>query len=308
MPGRQVGGHLTDVPPVMTRLENLRDQVPDALARVADQVLADPAGVTRLTLVDLAERSRVSPATVTRFCRRAGFSDYAQLRVAIAAEGGRAEQARWEMDLGRDIERGDPVDRVLQVVATADTRTLQETASQLDLDVLDQVADAIAHTGHLDLFGVGGSGLSAGEMQFRLERLGIACWSRLDVHSALTSAALLRSGDVCFAISHSGRTSEAVEVVTEAAARQATTVALTGDPDSPLAEAADLVLTTAVRETSFRPEALAAKHAQLLVLDVVYILVAQRRYEETGRAFELTATATEPHRVGPRTSTRGQRQ
>ncbi len=305
MSGRQVGGHLTDVPPVMTRLQSIRDQIPDALARVADQVLADPVGVTRLTLVDLAERSRVSPATVTRFCRRAGFGDYAQLRVAIAAEGGRAEQARWEMDLGRDIERNDPVDRVLQVVATADTRTLQETASQLDLEALERAAEAIAHTGHLDLFGVGGSGLSAGEMQFRLERLGIACWSRLDIHSALTSAALLGPGDVSLAISHSGRTREAVEVLGEAASREATTIALTGDSHSPLAEIADLVLTTAVRETSFRPEALAAKHAQLLVLDVIYVLVAQRRYEETGRAFELTATATEPHRVDTRPPARG---
>ena len=298
---------LTGVPPVMTRLRGLRDQIPDALARVADQVLADPNGVTRLTLVDLAERSGVSPATVTRFCRRAGFDDYARLRVAIAAESGRAEQARWEMDLGRDIESDDPADRVLQVVTAADTRTLQETASQLDLAALDRTADAIAATSHLDLFGVGGSYFSAGEMQFRLERLGIPCWSRSDVHSALTSAALLGPGDVSLAISHSGRTREAVEVITESVAHGATGVALTGDPESPLAAAASLVLTTAVRETTFRPEALAAKHAQLLVLDLVYVLVAQRRYDQTGRAFEVTARATDRHRLDNRSSARSSR-
>ena len=294
---------LADVLPVMTRLRSLRHEIPEALARVADQVIADP-GVTRLTLVELAERSRVSPATVTRFCRTAGFADYADLRVAVAAEGGRAEQARWEKDLGQNIEADDPLDRVIQVVVTADTRTLQETASQLDMRALEATADAIAATGHLDLFGVGGSWLSAGEMQFRLERLGVPCWSRCDIHSALTSAALLGPGDVALALSHSGRTREAVEVIEEASARGATTVALTNSARSPLAVAADHVLTTAVREVSLRPEALAAKHAQLLVLDLIYVRVAQRRFEQTGRAFELTAQATERHRVAVRQASR----
>lgn len=294
-------GHVSDVTPILSRLRTLREQVPEALVRVADQVLADPAGVTRLPLVELAERSGVSPATVTRFCRTVGFDDYAGLRVAIAAESGQAAQARWEMDLGQDIEPDDPVERVLEVVAHADARTIQETAAQLDLQVLDKIAHAIAVTKHLDLFGVGGSALSAAELAFRLERIGVPCWARSEAHTALTSAALLRPGDVSLAISHGGRTREAIETLTEAGKRGALTVALTSFPRSPLAEVADLVLTTAVRETTFRPEALAAKHSQLLVLDLVYVLVAQRRFEQTSRAYELTAAAVEHHRVDVRT-------
>ena len=57
-----------------------------ALRRVADEVLADPAGAARATIVELAERSSTSPATVTRFCRALGFEGYADLRLGIAAE------------------------------------------------------------------------------------------------------------------------------------------------------------------------------------------------------------------------------
>ena len=121
--------------------------------------------------MDLAERSGTSTATVTRFCRVLGFRGYAALRVAIATESGRAEQARWETDIDREIEPGDPLDRVLGVIASADTRAIQETAAGLDVDAVARVADAIATAGRVELFGLGSSGTAAREMAFRLERI-----------------------------------------------------------------------------------------------------------------------------------------
>ncbi len=65
-----------------------------------------------------------------------------------------------------------------------------------------------------------------------------------------------------------------------------------------MAEVADIVLTTAIHETTFRPDALAARHPQLIVLDLVYVAVAQRRYETTGEALRATAEAVSGHRSG----------
>src|SRR5512145_1459707 len=95
-----------------------------ALRRVADQVLTDPAGAARATIVELAERSGTSPATVTRFCRALGFEGYAELRLGIAAETGRARAAGWSVDIGREIEPGDPLEKVLEQVMAADTRAM----------------------------------------------------------------------------------------------------------------------------------------------------------------------------------------
>lgn len=270
--------------------------MPEALAKIAEQVIADPAQMTSLTLVELADRARVAPATVTRFCRALGYSHYRALRIAIAAEIGRAEQARWELDLGRDILPEDPAGRVLEVLVGADIRTIQETAAQIDVESAEKVARLVADARRVDMFGVGGSWLSAAEMQMRLERIGIAAWARCDVHSALTSAALLTPEDVVIGISHSGRTSETLEVLALARKQGATTVALTSIPRSPLAEVANLVLTTSARETTFRSQSLAAKHSQLIVLDLVYVLIAQRTFDRTTQAFDATLQAVEGHK------------
>ncbi|HET6530982.1 MAG TPA: MurR/RpiR family transcriptional regulator [Actinoplanes sp.] len=280
-------------------LERLRIEgptLPEALARIAAVITGDPESVAHASIVDLAERTGTSTATVTRFSRALGFKGYANLRVAIATETGRAEQARWETDISGDIAPGDSLDSVLKVIATADTRAIQATAGGLDMTDVERVAVAIAAAGRVEIFGLGSSGTAGREMAFRLERIRIPVWSRSDTHTALTNAALLGPGDVAIGLSHSGRTVEVIETLAEAADHGALTVAVTSYPRSPLAETADVVFTTAVHETTFRLAALSALHSTLLVLDLIYVAVAQRTYERTTEAFELTVRAVDAHR------------
>lgn len=271
--------------------------MPDALRKVADAILASPGEAARLTIVDLAERSRTSTATITRFCRALGFAGYAELRVAVATETGRVAQQTWQTDIGQEILPDDSLEKVLGVVSGNDIRLIQETGDQLDLAVVAKVAQAVAGAGRVLLFGVSSSAAVASEMEYRLQRMRVPTWSRSDAHSALTDAALLGQGDVAIGISHSGRTREVIEVLAEAGSHGAITVAVTSRPRSPLAEVAELVLTTSSRETTFRADGFAAIHSQLLVLDVVYVSVAQRTYERTRQAFDVTVRAVAGHRL-----------
>ncbi|WP_344857276.1 MurR/RpiR family transcriptional regulator [Planomonospora alba] len=282
---------------LLGRIRAEQPELPEALRRVAELILSSPGEAARSTIIDLAERSGTSTATVTRFCRALGFGGYAELRVALATEQGRAAQQTWETDIGQEILPGDGLERVLGVVSGNDIRLIQETAAQLDLATVEKAASAIAQAGRVLLFGVSSSAAVASEMEYRLQRIRIPTWSRSDAHSALTDAALLTEGDVAVGISHSGRTREVIEVLAEAGSHGAVTVAVTSHPRSPLAEAAELVLTTASRETTFRSDGFAAIHSQLLVLDVVYVSVAQRTYERTRQAFDLTVRAVTGHRL-----------
>jgi DNA-binding MurR/RpiR family transcriptional regulator len=271
--------------------------LPEALRRVGEVILGDPAEAARSTIIALAERAGSSPATVTRFCRAFGFSGYAELRVALATETGRAAQAGWGAGVGHEIGPEDPLDTAIEVMAAADTRLIQDTAAQLDLDVVAKVADAIVAAPRVLLVGVSTSGNVAAMLEGRLRRIGIPGWSAGDAHVALSEAALMKAGDVAIGISHRGRTREVMEALAEAGSHGALTVAVTSFARSPLADLADLVLTTASRETTFRLGGLAAVHSQLFVLDAVYVAVAQRTYERTNEAFERTISAVESQRV-----------
>jgi DNA-binding MurR/RpiR family transcriptional regulator len=287
---------------LLVRLRGQRDELGTALGRIADFVLAEPSAAARLTITELAEQTGTSPGTVTRFCRACGLRGFAELRVAIAEEVGRSGARRWETDIGSEIAPDDPAGQVLKVLMATNANAMMRTAEALDLAAVDEVVDRLAKARQCHFFGVGTSGVTADELRHRLRRLAVPCWSSADVHSGLTLAALADERDLFIGISTSGRVAETIEVLQAAGDNGALTVALTADPDSPLARLADLVLTTARHIRTDRADALADRHAQFLVVDLLYARLAQRSHDRTINLLNTTATALNHHRIPPTAS------
>jgi len=283
--------------PLLVRLRAMVPSLAPAAQRVARRVLDDPIGASGLTISRLAAAADTSETTVNRFCKALGLPGYPQLRLALAAEtGGPAPREQVGADIGPD----DTLDDVVAKVAYADARTVEETALQLDTTVLAAVVQALAGAGRVDLYGVGASAFVAMDLQQKLHRIRRVCFAWSDTHVALTSAALLRPGDVAMDFSHTGTTSEVIEVLHQAGRKGATTVAITNFPGSPLAGVADYVLTTAVRETTYRSGAMASRIAQLTLVDCLFIGLAQRELDRTRSALEVTYAAVRGHHLGPR--------
>jgi DNA-binding MurR/RpiR family transcriptional regulator len=148
----------------------------------------------------------------------------------------------------------------------------------------------------LHIAGVWASGLVAQDLQQKLARIGRACHAHVDSQSALASAVLLGPGDVFLAVSHSGESRDILEPLRRAAAAGATTVVITNHPMSTAARTADHVLASAGRETTFRPGAMASRISQLVVVDCLFVCVAQRSYDSSSRALRLTHEALESTR------------
>jgi DNA-binding MurR/RpiR family transcriptional regulator len=88
----------------------------------------------------------------------------------------------------------------------------------------------------------------------------------------------------------------------EAGEAGALTVALSNNPGSPLAEGADAAIITSVHEQFLQPDDLSAKHVQLLVLDLIYLLVAQVNFAQTTSKLAASAMAVSPHRRPAKTA------
>ncbi|MFC0532267.1 MurR/RpiR family transcriptional regulator [Phytohabitans kaempferiae] len=283
---------------LIVHISGLLPSLSPAEQRVARLVVADPADAARRTITDLATAAETSEATVIRFCRSVGMEGYPQLRIRLAAEAARRVEPPDARVVGGDIPPGADLAQIIATIAFNDARAVEETAEQLDPAVCEQVVDAINGAGRVDIYGAAASGFVASDFQQKLHRIGRTAFAWPDVHLALTSAALLGKGDVAIGISHSGTTSDVVEVLQQARARGATTVGLTNFPRSPITEVADFVLTTAARETTYRSGAMASRLAQLTVVDCLFVGVAARNRSKARRALEVTAEAVQTHRVG----------
>jgi DNA-binding MurR/RpiR family transcriptional regulator len=253
--------------------------------RVADAVLADPAKISESSITLVARQCQTSETTVLRFCRAIGLAGYPELRIALAraAQGEEREHAG-NGPLTGTINKGDTLEDVVAKVTYADARALEETGASLSIAALERAVTAVATAPRVDIYGTGASSLVGHDLQLKLHRIGLVSFVWSEAHQALTSATLLTAADTAIGISHTGITAETIDALRVARQQGATTIAVTNFARSPITEQADIVLTTAARETTFRSGAMSSRISQLAVVDCLFTGVAQRSYEQSVEA------------------------
>jgi DNA-binding MurR/RpiR family transcriptional regulator len=280
---------------IQTKIQAAAAGLSPSSRRVADALMANPQLAMERTITELARMCDTSETSVVRFCRSIGLSGYTELRLALAAEVGRetahlSDRTRY----GSDIDMDDSLADAASKIAFAERLGIEETIANLDMQVLADAVDLLDKAQKIIIFGIGASNLVAMDLQTKLLRIGRMAFAFGGSHDALTMTALAGPGDAVVALSHSGSTLEPIELLRLATSRGAKTLAITNVHGSPLAAAADLVLYTAVRETTFRSGAMASRTVQLTLVDCLFVGVAQRNYAQTVQALKSTHEGTEP--------------
>ncbi len=277
-----------------------RPALPPSERLIAQLFLDNPAEAANLSIAELAARCGTSTTSVVRFYKRIGYAHYKDLRIDLIREVTREKMQNADLlTVSGDINRDDSLDDIVSKVALNETLSIADTAKALDTQALARAVDLVKAARRVDSFGVGASAFVGLDLQQKLSRIGRTALNWPDSHAAWTSAATLDASCVAIAVSHSGATRDTVEFLTIAREAGAATIALTNFSDSPLAAAADVVLTTAARETRFRSGALGSRIAQLMVVDCLFTAVAQASYDDSMAALRRTYEAVHSRHQGP---------
>jgi DNA-binding MurR/RpiR family transcriptional regulator len=262
-----------------------------SMHRIAATLAADPAAGSRLTVTGLAELTGTSEATVVRTARVLGYPGYRDLRLALAALAARQDSSVVP-EVMAGIALDDPLPDVVAKLAREEQQVLADTALRLDTAQLEAAVAAMCTARRIDVYGIGASALVAQDLAQKLLRIGLISHAHGEMHLAMTSAVQLRSSDLAIGISHSGGTVDVVEPLQTAFGCGATTVAVTSRPESPISQYADHVLATAAgQESELRPAAMSSRTSQLLVVDCLFLGVAQRTYETARRGLAASYEA-----------------
>ena len=300
--GRQAGR--AEESNILAVLRGLKPTLVPSKQRVATAILSDPGRASAQTISELAAAAETSEATVVRLCRELGLRGYRELRVVLAAEVGRERERRGNRAVGRDIGRKDDLASIIETVTYADQQAIADSARLLDRVALAKAVALIAGGRRIDIVGVGASAVIALDLHQKLHRIGLIAYAWYDVHAALTAAATSGPHDVMIGISHSGATSDTLDAIRESVGHGAKTIGLTGVPNSPLGQAVDACLVTADREMTFRSGATASRIAALSIVDVLFVAVAQRHYDDAILALDATRRAVASRRdAGAATAT-----
>jgi len=253
-------------------------------AKIAKYILDNADVVTELSINELAKACDTSEASIVRFCRTIGLKGFQELKIKIAVS-----LSKQTKKLDGGITDDDDVADVIQKIANFNKQAIDNTISLLDVKSIIKAVDALSNANKIDFYGVAASGTVAYDAMLKFSRINIPCTAYQDSHLQLTSAVNLKKGDVACGISYSGATKEIVEAIQVAKEAGATTISLTKYGQSPLVKTADINLFVSSEEAMFRSGAMASRIAQLTVIDILFILVARKKYNEVVKYLENTS-------------------
>ena len=243
------------------------------MARLSQWVLENQTRVAGLSISSVAQQAQVSETTVFRFCKLLGLTGYKDLRYALAEGRGLAFGAQLATPQP-DQDGEHPLAAVMRRVVEVNSEALLKTMSLVALDALQGAVDAMLAAEHIHLIGFGSSAPVAFDFYQRLLMLGLTVSVHSDPHVLAAVTASTRPGALFFGISCSGRTRDLVEAFEGAAALGCRCVAITSDRDSAVADAAEIVLVSAVRRSPVAHETLGTRSSQLAIVEMICVALA----------------------------------
>ena len=225
----------------MTILSQLNDTLPSlskAESRIAQAILADPGAMVNITTADLARLAEVSDPMISRFCRTLGCNSFPDFKVQLAAS-----LATSVSFISEAVSPGDNAALYIEKRISANQAALAYIRQKLQPEVIDQAVKVLGASKRIEIFGMGGSAAIAHDAQHKLFRLGIPTVAYEDhLMQRMVAAAADEDTNVLF-FSFTGRTQSMIEVARIAKDSKATLIAITS-PESPLAQLADITITS----------------------------------------------------------------
>lgn len=279
---------------IVLSIRSQLQQMNPAQGRIARYILQNPAEIPGMPIGRLAKESNVSEASISRFVKFLGCSNYRDFQTEMV----KSNLLSHDRIRGyADVKNMDSASQICQKIFDANIQCLSDTFAMLDTDALERCADLIVRTRKLCILAQGRSTVTANSIRQRLYRLGIACSVYSDPHEQAVSASLLNQNDVVMGISTFGRSKNLLKNLRFASSRKAVVIGVSSYRGTPLEEVADIMLVSSSNEdASFGFEPSCSTVAQMVMLDCLYIMITTRMKEEAQQCFQITCEAIETER------------
>ncbi len=246
---------------------------------IADFVLEKYHEVPFLSVLEIAERTGASEATVVRFCQRIGYSGYSDMKTALVdalrnemqeAADSSAEPAT--ADISRDA---------LAAVAQLEQHNIRRLVAGIDKQAFRSVAAALFKADHIFTVGFGISAYHADFASYLFTEHGLrsTCLATRFT-SPREQLITLRPSDLVVAFSFPPYSKQTLEILEESRQRGIPTVVVTDRATAPSAPIADHALIVSSRRMTFT-NASAAVH---VLLNALVVEIAERHRGETVNA------------------------
>jgi len=218
----------------MSVLTHLRDSLPDLSRnerRVAEYILQHPKDIQKLSGEAVSAICNASRSTILRLCQKLGYQGYAEFKFTLLRELESSSYTPPEAKSASGAELN---------ALTCYCEGLLQMQPLINSTLVAELVDALSYANRVISMGVLHSELSARQMAFRLNKLGIDCHPIGDTTLMSSYERILKQGDVAIIFSISGRDSY-MRTVSEYRKNRVKIILVTMTPECDLAKQADIV-------------------------------------------------------------------
>lgn len=265
----------------LVRLKEVLKDLNPSERKVADYILSHPSHLIELSIAQLAEHSGASQAAIVRLCKSMGMKGYQDLKIKVAGDLQQQQSAPGTAGGYQEIRAGDSVLSIIQYVSNNNVQSIIDTVKVLDETMVQEAVKALTEAKRIFFFGLGASNLIALDAQQKFLRINRNALAFADPHVQIASSVMLSQDDVAVGISYSGETKPIISALRNAQEHGAATISITKYGSNGLSAYADYPLFISSTEHEIRSGAMASRISQLTVIDILYLGVASRSYEQS---------------------------
>lgn len=211
----------------MSLIDTMQEMLPEFSKnerKVAEYFIAHPYEAQRLGVDAAADNCGVSRSSIIRFCHKLGFKGYSEFRYTLMSQ-----------DAAPATD-----DSAQSTVAERYLTCFEQIRSSLSPEKLEQAAELIYRSNRIICLGQWHSGVSAEQMAFRLNRVGVDAQAIVDMTIADAYSKMLGPTDTAIVFSIGGRSYD--DILEAYRAKRASIILVTMSPSAPAARYADEVL------------------------------------------------------------------
>lgn len=263
---------------VFSKINHAYYQLTASEKKIADYVTMRRQESQFMSISEMAQATGVAEATVSRFCRRLGYKGYNEFKLAVANSTAVVQMGS-SNPLSGEVLPEDSIEDMCQKICTADVEAVRQTLELVRPERIVKAADLLVKARWVLCMGQGGSMLLAHEAAHLFATAMPNVYAVADSHTQAIRTALLTEKDVIFYFSYSGATKDLMDIMKIAKAQKVKCILITRYPNSPGAAQADVVLECGSREGPLQLGSVAARMAQLYLVDVLFSEVTRRNME-----------------------------
>lgn len=224
-----------------------------------------------MAMREIADGAGTSSPTVSRFIKRLGYDNFADMRLAMARNEGAAHLSGISSVSCVSLDTfEESVNYILQMKSAE----LFDTARQLDETTVLNVLQLMNKADTILFTGVGNTLTVAANASFKFTHLGMRTVAPSTTENAFAFSLTMTKKDVLFVISASGMSKRLERIFDNAEDLGVTSVLVTANSESPLAKRATYVLKATTRDQLFTRGIPFSQIATNFVIETLFIFLA----------------------------------